>query len=215
MQGIGIGKVCSTVRNRSLRDLHPPALALLLILLIVPCGRAQQTSAPEPATPLRDAPTAGVEDEGFGLQLGTGALLGAIWRHGSFDRYRESIAPGLRLSHYTAGLEWDLIDRPRARWKVVANLAVGASRLRSRDESGFDEVTGRPLSEIFLSLHAGLMFRYSVAGYCDLFVGARDYVPLGDRLGRDVYESLDQGRNALESALRTFPLTAGLRFNLR
>lgn len=202
-----MGKICSTVRATGSRLVTVCPCALLLFFLC----KDLPAQSPETESPPERDPIAAPSDRG--IEFSPGALLGVVWEHGAFRRHRESLAPGVTLTHYTAGLELDLWSPRRARWNVVASLGIGATRLRAREFAPVArERTG--LSQTFLSLHAGLTLEYRVAAHCDLFVGLRDFLEVSENLERDMYESLDRGRSPLESALRSFPLTAGVRFDM-
>ncbi len=142
-------------------------------------------------------------------------MLDRVREHASLDRTSEHLAPGLRLAHYSAGLDFDLPTPTRSPWKLVANLGVITTRLSSSEVAGMQSVPAG-LSETYFSLGGGLTVEYAVAEHCRVFVAGRQYLDLGtdDELG--VYRALDATVYPIQDATWTLPLLSlGLRLTTR
>lgn len=136
----------------------------------------------------------------------------ALRQYGEVRRYKEAPAAGLRLSHYTAGLKFDLPLPVRSRWSLIADFGLGATRLRSNELNSY-YTTDRRVSETFLSVLGGMTLGYALAPNWEAFVGARQFFYLDeDEVAVDGLE--DSGR-LLESGSWTFPITFGMKLTLR
>jgi hypothetical protein len=140
-------------------------------------------------------------------------FVDALRRHGKVDQYKETPAAGLKLYHYTAGLRFELPVMEHSRWDLIADVGMGATRLRSAEFANY-YVSEQRVSETFLSLLGGVSVQYAVSDECRLFVGARQlfYLEDGDGLVIDGLKDPDQ---VLESGSWTVPLTLGVRFSFR
>lgn len=134
-------------------------------------------------------------------------------RHGEFSRYKETPAAGLNLYHYSAGLRFELPVLDRSRWDLVADLGVGATRLRSAKYGDYVASEAR-VSETMVSLLGGLSVQYAISDDCKFFVGARRLLYLDEDNGPAV-AGLQDADHVLESGSWAFPLTLGLSLEFR
>ncbi len=186
------------------------------LLLCIGSASAQEPTRSGPGRPARDAVAVSrVEwsSESHSSGLAELTFVDALRRHGTVDQYKETPAAGLKLYHYTAGLKFELPLMEHSRWDLIADVGMGATRIRSAKFADY-YVSERDVSETFLSLLGGVSVQYAITNDCRLFVGARQlfYLEDGDELVIDGLKNPDQ---VLESGSWTFPLTLGLRFNFR
>ena len=187
-----------------------------LLLLCVGSASAQETSHSRRSSSdrssfalTRASWSSGPEDSG----LAEIAFVDALRRHGKVDQYKETPVAGLKLYHYVAELKFELPVMEHTRWNLIADLGMGATRLRSAKFVNY-YVSEQRVSETFLSLLGGVSVQYAVSDDCRLFVGVRQlfYLEDGDGL---VIDGLTDPEQVLESGSWTFPLTLGLRFSFR
>jgi hypothetical protein len=149
--------------------------------------------------------SAGSENGGL-TELG---FVETLRRHGEVHQYKETPAAGLKLYHYTAALKFELPVMDRSRWDLVADLGLGATRLRSAKYGDYFASDER-VSETFLSLLGGVSVQYAISDDCRFFVGARRLLYLEDG-NEPVVGGLEDAEQLLESGSWTFPLTLGFR----
>ncbi len=141
-------------------------------------------------------------------------LITTIIRLSETESYKENPAAGLRLSHTTAGLKFDLPVVPQSRLDFVANVGVGSTRLRSLEFGESPVGQHHRVSETFLSLVGGLNVQYAVTDHCRLFVGARHQLYFNDTDNLAVDEVPEPGR-LLDMSSWTFPVTFGLQLSFK
>lgn len=149
---------------------------------------------------------------GSGSESGAQSLLETFQRHTSVDSYREAPAAGLRLYHYTAALKLDL-PPIGSRWKVYTDLGLGATRLRTNDQSPH-YADRDDLSETFLSLRSGLTIEYAFSNRLRTFVTAREYLYLDSDDAAVTVDGLNDQTQILESGTWSFPLSFGVRLRI-
>jgi len=187
------------------------------VLLLCAVSASAQEASPTPRAIL-DQHAMAVSRAGWSANsesngLGELAFVDALRRHAKVDQYKETPTAGLKLYHYTAGLEFELPVMQHSRWDLVADFGLGATRLRSATFTGHYASEQR-VSETFLSLLGGLSVQYAVSDDCRLFVGARRLLYLEDSSGL-VIDGLNDPNQVLESGSWTFPLTFGMRIGFR
>ncbi|UCF18361.1 MAG: hypothetical protein JSU87_10425, partial [Gemmatimonadota bacterium] len=126
--------------------------------------------------------------------------------------YGETPAAGLKLYHYSAALKFDLPSIGGSRWKLFADLGLGATELKSNEYQPY-AMAGDRTSEMFLSLRGGLTIEYAVSRNCSAFLSGREFFYLNDTgVAIDI---LGGSASVVESGSWSFPLTVGLRLNVR
>lgn len=153
------------------------------------------------------------ERAGRGSDSGAEALLETVQRHTTIDSYREALAAGLRLYHYTAALKLDL-PPIGSRWKVYTDLGLGATRLRTNEQSPY-YADRDDFSETFLSLRSGLTVEYAFSHRLRTFVTAREYFYLDSDDAVVTVDGLNDQTQILESGSWTFPLSFGVRLRFQ
>lgn len=227
-----LGKVCGVSILAERRSALYVAAALLF--LCQSGGEAQERSTvgpPSSAFRLDVAPADGAVREARDLRgslapagrrssklglLDDSALEGiaSILRLSDVESYKEHPAAGIKLSHTTAAMRFELPVMPQSRLSFVADLGVGTTRLRSYELGDYPVGNDYRLSEVFFSFKGGLTLHYAVSDGCRAFVGARHYLFMSDARA-PVLDDTVEARRLLEGSAWTFPLTFGFQLNFR
>lgn len=134
-------------------------------------------------------------------------LLNEFRSLGQFREYKETLAYGLRLTHYIADARFDLPLLTDTRIRLTANVGVGATRLRTAD--GYSaRLAANDLAGTYLSLRGGISIAYRFADRARVFVGAQEYLHF-DQEAALLQRSEASVRDLSDAAL-TFPITLGV-----
>lgn len=140
-------------------------------------------------------------------------IVTSILEVSDVQHYKEPAAPGLRLSHESAGLQLELPVMQESRLRFFADVGVGATRLRSYEFNVLPSQRYR-LSETFISLLGGLTARYAVTDDFRAFIGIRRFLYLNDADNLVIDETPDPGR-LLDTSSWTFPITFGFQLGFK
>lgn len=101
----------------------------------------------------------------------------------------------LNLWHYNAGVEAQLLNTETTRWRLFANLGLGATTLHVKNTSGSDQTK--------FTANGGLKLGYQVTPVANLFVGGQAYGMFGHPLG-----------DTAKSSVWSFPFFGGVRLTM-
>lgn len=143
--------------------------------------------------------------------LGAAEFIESLQRHTSVEEYRENPAAGLRMSHYVAAYTFDLPVVRESRFRLAADLGLGATRLTTVELAPYGN-SGRRVSETYLSFRGAITLEYRFSPDCLAFLTGREFLYLDDtRLAMD---ELGNSSQVIESGRWTFPLSFGLRLSV-
>lgn len=121
--------------------------------------------------------------------------------------------PDLRLWHYNAGVEFDMLPQRIEHWSLTTNVGAGATTF-DMDELQLMGETGADFSETYFSVNGGAEVGYNVNRYLEFFLGAQTNVMFADEQDtaflNDVGSELD-GFGTVVS----LPIYAGASFSFR
>ena len=173
-----------------------------------------------PASRLADVADPGPN---VGLQLGYSInrrlalnLLGDVDFLNGADVSAGTQAPDMRLWHYGAGLEANLLrpvaGRSANRWSLRANIGLGATTFNSdRFSAGNAE---QDFNHTYFTTGGGLRIGYAVTPRFTTYVGSRAYWMAMDKGDTEALAALNPAKIRPFDSGWTFPVTAGFSWRM-
>jgi len=121
------------------------------------------------------------------------------------------IMPDMTLWHYNAGLEVRALKPGTTPWTLLFNVGAGATTL---DTDAFPGAgPDGDVTQTYFALNGGVKLGYDVNPTVNVWVGSQMYVTFTDDADLVTLAALSPSVSPFTTAW-SFPITAGIRFNL-
>lgn len=121
--------------------------------------------------------------------------------------------PDLRLWHYNAGVEFDLLPERIDNWSLTTNVGAGATTF-DMDELQLTNEVGSDFSQTYFSVNGGAEVGYNVNRNLEFFLGAQTNVMFADEQDSAFLSDLGSEVDGFGTVV-SLPIYAGASFSFR